>query len=171
MLAIACSHASGAPAGRRPSSNGPSPRTSSSDVSAAAAQLSEETHALLRAEGELLWTRWTTWSGPLPASARDTAVDKAIAALGLQSWAAVEERAHGIPIADLAQLAESTLDATEQVGGRAVSTASVRNLGVTADRLRRADLPRLARTALADPQFTPGKAWPPVRAALPLVGT
>src|SRR5437868_7496026 len=69
MLAIACSHASGAPAGRRPSSNGPSPRTSNSDVSAAAAQLSEETHALLRAEGELLWTRWTTGSGPLPASA------------------------------------------------------------------------------------------------------
>src|SRR5437660_7775007 len=69
MLAIACSHASGAPAGRRPSSNGASPRTSSSDVSATAAQLSEETHALLRAEGELLWTRWTTGSGPLPASA------------------------------------------------------------------------------------------------------
>src|SRR5438445_12958119 len=69
MLAIACSHASGAPAGRRPSSNGPSPRTSSSDVSAAAAQLSEETHALLRAEGDLLWTRWTTGSGPLPSGA------------------------------------------------------------------------------------------------------
>src|SRR5207245_8104796 len=69
MLALACSHASRAPAGRRPSSNGPSPRTSSSDVSATAAQLSEETRALLRAEGELLWTRWTTGSGPLPASA------------------------------------------------------------------------------------------------------
>src|SRR5205823_14191546 len=281
MLALACSHASRAPAGRRPSSNGPSPRTSSSDVSATAAQLSEETHALLRAEGELLWTRWTTGSGPLPASAlaehprlleresidivnaaaarssgsdavtlgllaqqlatlavsraagaeidaleraraqlafaapgetrptlgerdldrllrdepnaqkraavaqaeakaaqtlaplaiaRDAAVEKAIAALGLQSWAAVEERAHGIPIADLAQLAESTLDTTEHVGARAVSTASVRNLGVTADRLRRADLPRLARTALADPQFTPGKAWPTVRDVLALVG-
>ena len=281
MLALACSHASRAPAGRRPSSNGPSPRTSSSDASATAAQLSEETHALLRAEGELLWTRWTTGSGPLPASAlaehprlleresidivnaaaarssgsdavtlgllaqqlatlavsraagaeidaleraraqlafaapgetrptlgerdldrllrdepnaqkraavaqaeakaaqtlaplaiaRDAAVEKAIAALGLQSWAAVEERAHGIPLADLTQLAESTLDATEQVGARAVSTASVRNLGVTADRLRRADLPRLARTALADPQFTPGKAWPTVRDVLALVG-
>src|SRR5881628_930698 len=69
MLALACSHASRAPAGRRPSSNGPSPRTSSSDVSATAAQLSEETHALLRAEAELLWKRWTTGSGPLPASA------------------------------------------------------------------------------------------------------
>src|SRR2546423_4645845 len=69
MLALACSHASRAPAGRRPSSNGPSPRTSSSDVSATAAQLSEETHALLRAEGELLWTRWTTGAGPLPGSA------------------------------------------------------------------------------------------------------
>src|SRR5438132_10406338 len=69
MLALACSHASRAPAGRRPSSNGPSPRTSSSDVSATAAQLSEETHALLRAEGDLLWTRWTTGSGPLPSGA------------------------------------------------------------------------------------------------------
>jgi hypothetical protein len=281
MLALGCGHASRAPAGRRPPSNGPSSRASGSDASATAAQLSEETRALLRAEGELLWTRWTTGSGPLPASAlaehprllqresidtvsaaaarssgsdavalgllsqqlatlavsreagaeidalerarsqlafpapgetratlgerdldrllrdeanaqkrtalaqaeakvaqtlaplaiaRDAAVDKAIAALGLQSWAAVQERAHGIPLADLARLAESTLDATEQMGARAVSTASVRNLGITADRLRRADLPRLARTALADPQFTPGKAWPTVRDVLALVG-
>src|SRR5205085_6574476 len=35
-----------------------------------------------------------------------------------------------------------------------------RNLGVTVDRLRRADLPRLSRSALADPQFAPGHAWP-----------
>src|SRR5437868_7278647 len=34
-----------------------------------AKELSEETRALLRAEGELLWTRWTTGSGPLPATA------------------------------------------------------------------------------------------------------
>jgi len=281
MLALGCGHASRAPAGRRPPPNGPSPRASGSDAPATAAQLSEETRALLRAEGELLWTRWTTGSGPLPASAlaehsrllhresidtvsaaaarssgsdavalgllsqqlatlavsreagaeidalergrsqlafpapgetratlgerdldrllrdepnaqkraalaqaeakvaqtlaplaiaRDAAVDKAIAALGLQSWAAVQERAHGIPLADLARLAESTLEATEQMGARAVSTASVRNLGITADRLRRADLPRLARTALADPQFTPGKAWPTVRDVLALVG-
>src|SRR3989475_339815 len=281
MLALGCGHASRAPAGRRPPPNGPSARASGSDASATAAQLSEETRALLRAEGDLLWTRWTTGSGPLPASAlaehprllqresidtvsaaaarssgsdavalgllsqqlatlavsreagaeidalerarsqlafpapgetratlgerdldrllrdepkaqkraalaqaeakvaqpvaplaiaRDAAVDKAIAALGLQSWAAVQERAYGIPLADLARLAESTLDATERVGARAVSTASVRNLGITADRLRRADLPRLARTALADPQFTPGKAWPTVRDVLALVG-
>src|SRR2546427_340367 len=281
MLALGCGHASRAPAGRRPPPNGPSARASGSDASATAAQLSEETHALLRAEGALLWTRWTTGSGSLPASAlaehprllqresidtvsaaaarssgsdavalgllsqqlatlavsreagaeidslerarsqlafpapgetratlgerdldrllrdepkaqkraalaqaeakvaqtlaplaiaRDAAVDKAIAALGLQSWAAVQERAYGIPLADLARLAESTLDATERVGARAVSTASVRNLGITADRLRRADLPRLARTALADPQFTPGKAWPTVRDVLALVG-
>src|SRR5438445_261619 len=281
MLALGCGHASRRPAGRRPPSNSPSSRASGSDASATAAQLSEETRALLRAEGELLWTRWTTGSGPLPASAlaehprllqpesidtvsaaaarssgsdavalsllsqqlatlavsreagaeidalerarsqlafpapgetratlgerdldrllrdepkaqkraalaqaeakvaqtlaplaiaRDAAVDKAIAALGLQSWAAVQERAYGIPLDDLARLAESTLDATERVGARAVSTASVRNLGITADRLRRVDLPRLARTALADPQFTPGKAWPTVRDVLALVG-
>src|SRR5438445_760162 len=69
MLALGCGHASRAPAGRRPPPNGPSPRASGSDASAPAAQLSEETRALLRAEGDLLWTRWTTGSGPLPASA------------------------------------------------------------------------------------------------------
>src|SRR5947209_3384968 len=69
MLALGCGHASRAPAGRRPPSNSPSSRASGSDASATAAQLSDETHALLRAEGELLWTRWTTGAGPLPASA------------------------------------------------------------------------------------------------------
>src|SRR5438445_629913 len=233
MLALGCGHASRAPAGRRPPPNGPSARASGSDASATAAQLSEETHALLRAEGDLLWTRWTTGSGSLPASAlaehprllqresidtvsaaaarssgsdavalgllsqqlatlavsreagaeidslerarsqrafpapgetratlgerdldrllrdepkaqkraalaqaeakvaqtlaplaiaRDAAVDKAIAALGLQSWAAVQERAYGIPLADLARLAEPTLDATER-GGAPVRVA------------------------------------------------
>ena len=277
LLALACGHATSVPAGRKPSPNTPS-RFSGSD---GAAQLSEETHTLLRAEGDLLWKRWTTGSGPLPASAlaahprlaeresieiavaaatrasgndarafrllaqqlstlaiareagaeiealeraraqlafaapgekramlgerdldrlltdepnaqkrfvlaqaeakaaqplapltiaRDAAVDKAIAALGLDSWAAVEERAHAIPLADLAQLAEATLAATEQVGQRAVAAASVRNIGVTADRLRRADLPRLARTALADPQFTPGNAWANARDVLSKIG-
>src|SRR5256885_15952774 len=69
MLALGCGHASRAPAGRRPPPNGPSARASGSDASATAAQLSEGTHALLRAEGDLLWTRWTTGSGSLPSSA------------------------------------------------------------------------------------------------------
>jgi hypothetical protein len=278
VLAVACSHATTVPAGRKPSATTPSPRFSGSE---GAGQLSEETHALLRAEGDLLWTRWTTGSGPLPASAlagharlaeresveialaaaarasgsdarawrllaqqlatlavlreagaeiegleraraqlafaapgekramlgerdldrlltdepnaqkrfllaqaeakaaqplapltiaRDAAVEKAIADLGLESWTAVEERAHAIPLADLAQLAEATLVATEQVGQRAVAAASVRNIGVTADRLRRADLPRLARTALADPQFTPGNAWTNAKDVLAKIG-
>src|SRR5438132_1286455 len=251
MLARGCGHASRAPAGRRPPSNNPSSRASGADASATAAQLSEETRALLRAEGELLWTRWTTGSGPLPASAlaehprllqresidiinaatarssgsdavalgllsqqlatlavsreagaeidalerarsqlafpapgetratlgerdldrllrdepnaqkrtalaqaeakvaqtlaplaiaRDAAVDKAIAALGLQSWAAVQERAHGIPLADLARLAESTLDATEQMGARRRRHADRRaalGAGAAGRRLRR----------------------------------
>jgi hypothetical protein len=105
------------------------------------------------------------------ALARDAALEKAIGSLGLGSWRAVEERAHGLPLAALDQLAELTLAATEEVGSRAVAAASVRNIGVTADRLRRADLPRLVRTALADPQFTPGKAWPNVRDALTVLGT
>ncbi|HUJ27859.1 MAG TPA: hypothetical protein VLW85_17665, partial [Myxococcales bacterium] len=68
--------------------------------------------------------------------------------------------AHGVPVADLAALAEKTLVATQAVGARAAAEASTRNLGVTLDRLRRADLPRLVREAAADPQFPPGHAWP-----------
>jgi hypothetical protein len=284
VLAIACGHPSPAtspsltPFGRRLAQGSPPARGSAGDISAAAAQISAETRALLRAEGELLWKRWTTGSGPLPASAvaehpgvgqresidivnaaaarastaeargalqllaqqlgtlaiareagaeidaleraraqlafaapgetrgtlgerdlerlltdepnpqkrgaiaqseakaaqplaplamaRDAAVDKAIHALGLGSWTDLEERAHGMAIAELAQLAEATLVATEEVAERAVEASAVRNLGITSDRLRRADLPRMARTAIADPHFAPGKAWPNVRDVL-----
>ncbi len=251
-------------------------------MTAAAAQISDEMRALLRAEGELLWTRWTTGTGPMPASAlaehprlaqresieivnaaaarasqpparaalgllgqqlmtlaiareagagidalerarmqlafappgetrptvgerdlqrllaeepnaqkraltaqaeakaaqplaplalaRDAAVEKAIESLGLESWASLEERAHGMTLADLSKLAEATLVATEDVTQRAVEASSVRNLGITADRLRRADLPRMARTVIADPHFTPGKAWPNARDLLIKIG-
>ncbi|MGZ6124722.1 MAG: hypothetical protein ACXWLR_07165, partial [Myxococcales bacterium] len=104
------------------------------------------------------------------ALARDGAIDKAIEALGLGSWAAVEERAHGMPPSELERLAEATLAATEQVGARAVAAAAVRNLGIPGDRVRRGDLPRIARAAFADPQFTPGKAWPSARDALGQAG-
>ncbi len=286
FFALACGHAtpSPPPSGRRVAQGPPPPRAApSNDVAQTAAQASDETHALLRDEGELLWKRWTTGSGPLPASAlaeyprlaqretielveaaaarastpearegwgllvqqlatfaiareagreidalerarvqltfaapgepratlgerdlerlltdepnaqkraaialaeakaaqplaplamaRDAAVDKAIQALGLGSWTALEERAQGMAIGELAQLAEATLLATEEVGERAVDASSVRNLGITSDRLRRADLPRMARTAIADPQFVPGKAWPNVRDVLIKVGT
>lgn len=102
--------------------------------------------------------------------ARDAAVGKAIAALRLGSWADLEERAHGITLNDLGALAEKTLAVTEDVGRAAAGEASVRNLGVTVDRLRRADLPRLTRSALADPQFPPGRAWPAVRDVLAAIG-
>src|SRR5204862_3519493 len=103
--------------------------------------------------------------GPL-TTPRDRAGGKGVGAPGPDSRGSGEGRAHAIPLSDLAQLAEATLAATEQVGQRAVAAASVRNIGVTADRLRRADLPRLARTALADPQFTPGNAWANARDVL-----
>jgi len=277
MLALGCGHASTAPLGRRAQPN-PPPSRSGGD---AARQISEETHSLLRAEAELLWTRWTTGEGPLPASAlaahprltqgdlietvsaaaarssgddarafsllaqqlatlaisreagkeiealeraraqlafaapgearatlgerdldhllrdepgagkraaialseakaaqplaplaiaRDAAIDESIVALGLGSWIAVEERAHGMPVAELERLADATLVATEQVGARAVASAAVSNLGIPGDRVRRGDLPRLARTSFADPQFTAGKAWPNVRDALAQAG-
>ncbi len=277
MLALGCGHASSAPLGRRAQPNPPSSRSGGET----ARQISDETHALLRAEAELLWTRWTTGAGPLPASAlaaharlsqgdaieivnsaaarasgddaralrllsqqlatlaisreagaeidaleraraqlafaapgearatlgerdldhllrdepsaqrraaialseakaaqplaplavaRDVAIEEAIGALGLGSWAAVEESAHGMSVADLERLAEATLAATEQVGARAVAAAAVRNLGIPGDRVRRGDLPRLARTSFADPQFTAGKAWPSTRDALAQAG-
>src|SRR5262249_6257952 len=69
LFAFACGHAqptsSAAPSGRRVAQSSAPPR----DAAATAAQLSEETRALLIAEGDLLWKRWTTGSGPLPASA------------------------------------------------------------------------------------------------------
>lgn len=280
LLLAACGHARPAP-GAASASGAPDAGPPPPDPLKVAAELSEETHALLRAEGELLWTRWTTGAGPPPsgaraehprlaqresaamveaaaakssgadatalhllaqqlatmavareagaeidalergraqlsftvpegdgrraegeghgtgdvphgerdldrllaeepsaprraaiaqaearsaqdlvplALARDAAVEKA--ARGPAGWSALEERAHGLSVADLAALAEKTLVATEPVAARAVAEASVRNLGITIDRLRRADLPRLVREAAADPQFPPGHAWP-----------
>jgi len=289
LLALGCGHAASAPSsvpapsGRRVAQSSPPQRTvTNGDVTAAAAQISDEMRALLRAEGELLWTRWTTGNGPMPASAlaehprlaqresieivdaaaarasepparaalgllaqqlttlaiareagaeiealergrmqltfaapgetratvgerdlqrllaeepnaqkraliaqaeakaaqplaplavaRDAAVEKAVERLEVGSWASLEERAHGMTLADLSKLAEATLLATEDVTERAVQASSVRNLGITADRLRRADLPRMARTAIADPHFAPGKAWPNVRDVLIKIG-
>lgn len=282
VLALACGHGASAAGTRGAPAGAPAPAVTPPGASrVAAAELSEETHNLIRAEGELLWTRWTTGAGPLPSSAlaehprlpqrdsieavtvaagaargadaealrllaqqlatlgiarearaeidalenaraqlafalpgekraalgerdldrllldepsaqkraaiavaearaarplaplalaRDAAVDKAVVALGLGSWTSVEERALQMPFAQLADLAERTLSATEEVGSRAVAASSVRNLGITADRMRRADLPRLARTAIADPQFTPGQAWPAARAVFTRIG-
>ena len=71
--ALACGHAAKSSPGspnatatsRRPPVLPPPP----DDPRDFAKELSEETRALLRAEGDLLWTRWTTGSGPLPATA------------------------------------------------------------------------------------------------------
>ncbi|HUJ28086.1 MAG TPA: hypothetical protein VLW85_18825, partial [Myxococcales bacterium] len=68
LLLAACGHARPAPsisAPRGAPDAGP-PRPDPLQVAPA---VSDETRAMLRAEGELLWTRWTTGAGPLPASA------------------------------------------------------------------------------------------------------
>jgi hypothetical protein len=274
LVLLACRHGPSSPAGAGRGAPGGGPRPLPQDPAQGAAELSEEAHALLRAEGERLWKRWTTGAGPLPASARaeqprlaqrdsvelvsaaaakasgqdaaalrllsqqlatlalsreagaeiealeraraqlafaapgdvrpergerdldrllseessaqkravialaeakaaqplgplvlarDAAVEKAIAALHLGSWAVLQESAHGVAPATLAALAERTLAATEAAAAKAVAETSVRNLGTTADRLRRADLARLVRSVLADPQFPPGRAWPSAR--------
>ena len=131
--------------------------------------LTDEPNAQKRALIALAEARAAQPLAPL-ALARDAAVDKAIQAAGTGTWISLQERAHGMTMQELAQLAEATLKATEEVGGRAVEASAVRNLGITSDRLRRADLPRMARTAIADPHFAPGKAWPFLRDVLIKVG-
>ena len=131
--------------------------------------LSEESSAQKRAAVALAEAKATQPLAPL-ALARDAAVERAIADLGLQSWTAMEERAHGMSLRDLAALAEQTLAATEAAAAKAVAQASVRSLGITVDHLRRSDLPRLVRQAAADPQFAPGRAWPSAAAVFAQTG-
>src|SRR5438445_9126869 len=128
MLALGCGHASRAPAGRRPPSNSPSSRASGSDASATAAQLSEETRALLRAEGELLWTRWTTGAGPLPSSAlaahprlsRRESLEAVLAAAESARGAdAVALRLLGLQLATLTVARESRAEADALENARA----------------------------------------------------
>src|SRR6267142_1466555 len=228
-----------------------------------AAELSEETRALLRTEGDLLWTRWTTGSGPLPsgaladhprlfqreavsavasaatsarkaadqlalrflhgelatlqiareAASQTDALERARAALsfaapgdaraergardldrlltdepsaqkraaiaqaeaktarlGLPGWGDLIAQMHRATPAELADLAQRTLSATDAATQKAVAGTAQRNLGVTVDRLRRADLPRLLRSAAADPHFPPGKGWASAQATLAAVG-
>ena len=102
--------------------------------------------------------------------ARDAAVEKAIATLNLGSWSALMERANRMPVAALAELAEKTLLATENVAARAVQSTAVRNIGVTADRLRRSDLARLVRSAPADAEFPARRAWPAAKEVFRQIG-
>ena len=280
--ALACGHAPKSAPPAAPATNGarsrpvlPPPPDDPRDF---AAELTEETRALLRVEGDLLWTRWTTGSGPMPsgaladhprllqreaalavasaaasarkpldelalqllhgqlatllvgretaaetdaleraraalsfaapgdprperaerdldrlltdessaqkraaiaqaeakaaqalgplALARDQAVAKALPRLGLPPWEELVVEMHRQTPAELAELAERTLVATGSAAQKAVAEAAQRNLGVTVDRLRRADLPRLVRSAGADSHFPPGKGWASAQATL-----
>ena len=69
LFVLACSHATPAAASKGAPLDAPGEAMTAADASRAAAGLSEETHALIRSEGDLLWTRWTTGAGPLPSSA------------------------------------------------------------------------------------------------------
>jgi hypothetical protein len=97
------------------------------------------------------------------ALARDAAVQRAFERLGIPSWTAIIEELHGATPAQLADLAERTLTDTEAVARKAMKLSAQHNLGVTPDRVHRADLPRLVRSAAADREFTTGKTWPSTR--------
>jgi len=285
--ALACGHAPAKPVSpAAPATGGARPRPvlppPPDDPRDFAAELSEETRALLRTEGDLLWTRWTTGSGPLPSGAladhprlfqreavsavasaatsarkaadqlalrflhgelatlqiareaasqtdaleraraalsfaapgdaraergerdldrlltdepsaqkraaiaqaeakaalplaplaldRDKAIAATMARLGLPGWGDLIAQMHRATPAELADLAQRTLSATDAATQKAVAGTAQRNLGVTVDRLRRADLPRLLRSAAADPHFPPGKGWASAQATLAAVG-
>ena len=106
---------------------------------------------------------------PLVA-ARDAAYEKARAALSLPSWDVLIEELHRAPPAQLAALADRTLADTQDVAERAVAWAALRNLGSPADRVHRADLPRLLRLTSADPEFQPGQAFRVVGKLLAAIG-
>lgn len=97
---------------------------------------------------------------------REQAEEQAVAQLGLPGGGALVEALHGTSLQELAGLAERTLAATDELAARAVARASQANLGLPADRVRRADLPRLVRTSLADAELKEGRAWALARAAL-----
>src|SRR5262249_5793145 len=100
------------------------------------------------------------------ALARDKAVGEAIPRLQLPGWGDLVAEMHSATPGELSDLAERTLAATDLVTQKAVAGTAQRNLGVTVDRLRRADLPRLVRSAAADSHFPPGKGWTSAQAAL-----
>ncbi|MFL5378368.1 MAG: hypothetical protein ACJ787_10655 [Myxococcales bacterium] len=131
--------------------------------------LTDEANAQKRQELAQAEAKAAKQLAPL-ALARDAAVQKAIERLGLPSWAAVVEELHGATPAQLADLAERTLTVTEAVARKAMMISAAHSLGVTPDRVRRADLPRLVRSAAADSQFTTGKAWPAAKETLAGMG-
>lgn len=102
--------------------------------------------------------------------ARDAAFEKAREDLGLPSWAELIEELHRAPPEQLAALAERALLDTEDLAARAVAESALRNLGLPADRVHRADLPRLLRVTSADPEFQPGQAWTTARKLLSGLG-
>ncbi len=93
------------------------------------------------------------------ALARDAAYAKAREALQLPSWAELIDELHRTSPEQLAALAERTLRDTESAAQRAVADSALQNLGLTADRVHRADLPRLLRVTAADPEFQPGLGY------------
>ncbi|MFL5390612.1 MAG: hypothetical protein ACJ79C_17920, partial [Myxococcales bacterium] len=131
--------------------------------------LTDEANAQKRQELAQAEAKAAKQLAPL-ALARDAAVQKAIERLGLPSWAAVVEELHGATPAQLADLAERTLTVTEAVARKAMMISAAHSLGVTPDRVRRADLPRLVRSAAADSQFTTGTAWPATKETLAGMG-
>ncbi len=113
---LACSHAA-ATASRAPSSTSsrqPEPANEAApegDPRAVAASLSDETRALLRAEGELLWKRWTSGNGAAPSSAlagherllAKSSLDALLAAKGREDSSHAEQaRADSLLFASLA---------------------------------------------------------------------
>ena len=104
------------------------------------------------------------------ALARDAALEEAAKQVGAGSFEGRVLLLHGIPVADLAALAERTLQATDALADKAVASCAQRNLGLTPDRVQRADLARLVRTGAADAELAAGKGWDNARQTLAGLG-
>ena len=143
--ALACGHApksappsKTASAGARSSAAAPPPAR---DPRIAAEELSEETRGLLRAEGERLWTRWTTGAGPFTSGA-----------LAEHPRLAQRESLEAVAAAAAAARDPNNALALRLLHGELSTLAVARNAAVEIDALER------ARAALAF--AAPGDARP-----------
>jgi hypothetical protein len=85
---------------------------------------------------------------------------------GAADQVALAQQLRGVRLADVAPLCRRILDETERDALAAQRWASPWLLDIPAERLRRCDLPRLARAARLDPLFPKGEALPRLKTFL-----
>jgi hypothetical protein len=101
---------------------------------------------------------------------RDAALDAAARRYGFASSADLAAQLREAPLADAAELARRTLEATEAPYRRAMERVSTDSLALPFTKLRRSDVPRLLRYARTDQLFAPPQLMPRAQALFKGIG-